>query len=94
MEPLFIRLQDGQPVDHPIPLTNLRAAFPHVDPENPSPDFAKFVRVQRDEVGKYKVATGGPTYQWIGDVVQDVWETRDVTQEEREVIDRMEEQWP
>lgn len=82
MMEMFIRIENGQPVDHPIMGDNFRRAFPYIDPSNPSPDFAKFVRVPKESVSKDKVIIGGPTYQWVDGVVQDVWETRDLTPEE------------
>ena len=84
---MFIRIEDGQPVDHPIMGDNFRRTFPEIDPANPAPGFAKFIRVPRTAVGKYEVIIGGPTYQWVGDVVQDVWETREMTPEERADVD-------
>ncbi len=85
---MFIRLENGQPVDHPIMGDNFRRAFPQIDPNNPSPGFAKFVRVDRKDVGQYKVVISGPTYGWVGDTVQDIWETRDMTAEERAEYDQ------
>ena len=85
---MFIRIENGQPVDHPIMGDNFRRAFPHIDPNNPGPEFAKFIRVGRNEVGKYKVVLSGPTYAWVGDTVQDVWETRDMTPEEMAEVDQ------
>ena len=85
---MFIKLENGQPVDHPIMGDNFRRAFPHIDPNNPSPNFAKFVRVDRKDVGQYKVVLSGPTYAWVGDTVQDIWETRDMTAEERADYDQ------
>lgn len=89
MSEMFIRVQNGQPVDHPIMGDNFRRAFPQIDPNNPGPEFAKFIRVGRSEVGKYKVILSGPTYAWVGDTVQDVWETRDMTAEERADYDQL-----
>ena len=85
---IFIKLENGQPVDHPIMGDNFRRAFPQIDPNNPSPSFAKFVRVDRKDVGQYKVVISGPTYAWVGDTVQDIWETRDMTAEERADYDQ------
>lgn len=85
---MFIRIQDGQPVDHPIMGDNFRRAFPHIDPNSPGPEFAKFIRVPKEDVGKYKVVLSGPTYAWVGDTVQDVWETRDMTPEEMAEVDQ------
>jgi len=86
---MFIKLENGQPVNHPIMGDNFRRVFPQIDPNNPSPEFAKFVRVNRKDVGQYKVVLSGPTYAWVGDTVQDIWETRDMTAEERADYDQL-----
>lgn len=88
---MLIRIEDGQPVGHPILETNFRQAYPHIDPKNPGAAFAKFIRVPSEDVGKYKVILSGPTYAWVGDVVQDIWETRDMTPEERAEVDQLSE---
>ena len=88
MMEMFIKLENNQPVGHPILGSNFRQVFPHIDPNNPGPDFAKFIRVDRNDVGQYKVVVSGPTYEWVGDTVQDIWETRDMTDEERAVYDQ------
>jgi len=85
---MFIKLENGQPVGHPIMGDNFRRVFPQIDPNNPRPEFAKFVRVNRKDVGQYKVVLSGPTYAWVGDTVQDIWETRDMTAEERADYDQ------
>lgn len=85
---LFIKLENGQPVGHPIMGDNFRRVFPQIDPNNPGPEFAKFIRINREDVGQYKVVIGGPTYAWVGDTVQDIWETRDMTAEERADYDQ------
>ena len=85
---LFIKLENGQPVGHPIMGDNFRHVFPQIDPNNPGPQFAKFVRVNREDVGQYKVVLSGPTYGWVGGTVQDIWETRDMTAEERADYDQ------
>lgn len=88
MSEMFIRIENGQPVDHPIMGNNFRRAFPNIDPNSPGPEFAKFIRVPKKDVGRYKVVLSGPTYAWVGDTVQDVWETRDMTPEEMAEVDQ------
>lgn len=83
----FIRIVNGQPSEHPIAENNFRIAFPDVDVNNPAPNFARFVRVPRESFDQYTVILGGPTYEWDGDVVKDVWQTRAMTPEERADID-------
>ena len=85
---MFIKLENGEPVGHPIMGDNFRRVFPQIDPNNPGPEFAKFVRVDRKDVGQYKVVISGPTYAWVGNTVQDIWETRDMTAEERADYDQ------
>ena len=85
---MFIKLENGQPVDHPIMGDNFRRVFPQIDPNNPGPEFAKFVRVDRNDVTQNKVVISGPTYAWVGDTLQDIWETRDMTAEERADYDQ------
>jgi len=83
----LIKIVDGQPFEHPIAESNFRRAFPSIDPNNPGPEFARFIRVPRESFDQYTVILGGPTYEWDGDVVKDVWQTRAMTPEERADID-------
>jgi len=80
---LFIRLQDGNPFEHPIFEDNFREAFPEVDTENLPPEFAKFIRVEPPSVGVYEVYEG-VTYERSGDVFTDVHHVRSMTQQEIE----------
>lgn len=41
---LLIRLENGEPVDHPISEENLRHFIPDLDYENPPEGYAKFIR--------------------------------------------------
>lgn len=85
---LYIRLADGQPVDHPILGDNFRQAFPDIDTSNLPAEFAQFERIQPTP-GKYEVTVGN-TYQFVGSVVKDVWEYRPMTDEERAAVDAAE----
>ena len=79
---LFIRIQDGQPFQHPIFGDNFREAFPEIDTENLPRNFARFVRVEcPHNAGVYEVDYC--TYQWDGGVVTDVWHVRPMTNEEK-----------
>jgi len=86
---MLIRIENGQPIGHPILVENFRQAYPSIDPNYAGPNFAKFVRINREDVGQYKVVLSGPTYAWVGDTVQDIWETRDMTAEERADYDQL-----
>ena len=79
---LFIRIQNGQPVEHPIMGDNFWQAFPEIDTENLPPEFARFVRVPMPSLVYATLNNAQPSYQWVGDVVQDVWDVTHMTQEE------------
>jgi len=71
---LFIQIRDGQPYQHPIFGDNFREAFPHIDPDNLPPEFARFERVAcPDNAGKLEKNV--VSYQWVNGVVKDVWST-------------------
>mgnify|MGYP003650977454 CR=1 FL=1 len=80
---LYIRITDGKPVDHPILGDNFRQVFPHIDVNNLPSDFARFTRITKPEKGPYQVLDEQPTYQWVGSEIQDVWNIRDMTAEEK-----------
>lgn len=84
---LYIRLADGQPVDHPILGDNFRQAFPDIDTSNLPPEFAPFERIQAAPQ-KYEV-TVGVTYQFVDGIVKDVWEYRPMTDAERAAVDAL-----
>ena len=46
---MFIKLENGQPEGHPIMGDNFRRVFPQIDPNNPAPEFAKFVHCGKDD---------------------------------------------
>lgn len=48
---LFIRVENGQPVDHPIADWNLKMFIEDLDCDNPPEDFIKFVRLPFPDVG-------------------------------------------
>lgn len=79
---LFIQIKDGEPFEHPIMGDNFIAAFPHIDVNNLPPEFARFVRPAPPEVGPYQVAS--VSYGWDGDVVTDIWQIREMSEEEKQ----------
>jgi hypothetical protein len=83
---LFIKIKDGQPFEHPIFGDNFRQVFPDVDTNNLPPEFAKFERVDRPEIGIYEIYQG-VTYELVGNVYKDVHHTRAMTAEEKTEID-------
>lgn len=79
---LFIRVIDGQPVDHPIFGDNFREAFPDIDPENLPPQFARFTRVAPPATSVYETYLGA-TYEFDGVGFTDVHHVQAMTEEER-----------
>jgi hypothetical protein len=79
---LVIQIRDGQPHEHPILIENFITAFPHLDLNNLPPTFAKFERIPRPIEGPYEELIN-VSYQWVGDVVKDVWEMRQFTEQEK-----------
>jgi hypothetical protein len=81
---LYIQLENGEPVNHPILEDNLRQAFPEMDLNNLPETFARFERVPGSGVGVYEV-NEGITYEWVDGIVKDVHHVRAMTPEERTV---------
>lgn len=79
---LFIQVENGQPVNHPIREDNLKQAFRNIDLENLPPNFAKFVRIERPVPGMFEVVEG-PTYEWNGEAFEDTYTIRAMTEEEK-----------
>lgn len=81
---LYIRIKDGQPFEHPILGDNFRQAFPDVDVNNLPPEFAKFERIEKANLGVYEVLTSNlPTYEFVDGICKDVWHKRNMTAEEK-----------
>lgn len=79
---LFIRIVDGQPIDHPIFGSNFREVFPEIDVNNLPPEFARFVRVPQPVLGPYE-KNQTVTYEWVDGVITDVWRCEQMTFEEK-----------
>lgn len=80
---LYIRLQNGQPFEHPILEDNFNQAYPDIDVNNLPPEFAKFERITPPAYGAYEVLEG-PFYQWNDGIVRDVWTMRPMTEQEKQ----------
>jgi len=81
---LYIRLQDGQPFEHPILEANLLQAYPELN-LNELPDWlARFTRLEIPAdivLGPYEDHVC--TYQMVDGVVTDVWSKRQFTEAEK-----------
>lgn len=86
----YIRITDGVPVDHPISEENMISAFPGIDLQNLSGDFAVYVQEEYDANIHPSIQnifqTTYEDYVWDGDVVKRVWNVRDLNDFERSLI--------
>lgn len=78
---LYIRIKDGQPIEHPILGDNFCLAFPNIDTNNLSAEFAQFVRVQAPALGPYE-KNQTVSYQLVNGVYTDVFSCEQMTAEE------------
>jgi hypothetical protein len=78
---LYIRIQNGQPFEHPIMGDNFRQAFPDVDTSNLPAEFARFVRVAAPAVGPYE-KNQTVSYQLVDGAYTDVFTVEQMTAEE------------
>lgn len=78
MDPLYIQIVNGFPVNHPAFESNLITAFGAV-PD----DWKPFNRVPAPVVGLYQVIDPlEPTYQFLNDYWCDCWTVREMTENE------------
>lgn len=81
---MVIQIKEGLPFEHPILEENFLVAFPHLDINSLPPEFAVFERVPcPNTAGVYEVHE--VSYQWVDGVVKDVWVTRPMTTEEKQL---------
>ena len=83
---LYILLQDGQPINHPMLETNVLMVFPGIDLNTLPENICKFNRVQKPSIGVYQVFEEPEvTYEIKEDgICYDVWHYRDMTAEEKQ----------
>lgn len=80
---LFIRVQDGQPFEHPILEDNFRQAFPEIDINDLPPGFANFIRVPPPEFLDVYEVYEGVTYESCEEGFMDVHHVRQMTDAEK-----------
>ena len=79
MDPLYIQIINGQPINHPAFESNLIAAFGAV----PS-DWEAFVKSPRPNAALYQmVVPAQPPYVFLNGVWTDVWDVREMTHNEK-----------
>ena len=75
----YIKIENGQPIDHPADEENLMQVFGEIPL-----DWETFVRVEQPIPLLYQVLESQePTYQKINDLWTDVWALRDMTADEK-----------
>ena len=79
---LYIKIENGQLIDHPILEENLIQAFPNIDVNNLPSNFIEFVRKPRPFIDTYEVYDGFD-YELIDGVYTDVHYVREMTDEEK-----------
>lgn len=79
---LIIKIQNGQPIDHPIILENFQQAFPNIDVNNLPSNFAVFERVQPPQLGVYE-KNQYCRYELVDGVYKDVWYCEQLTDQEK-----------
>ena len=80
---LFIQVNDGQPVGHPITEDNMRYAFPSIDLNNLPSNFSLFERILKPIIGVYEVYEG-VQYELVDGIYKDVHKVRSMTDEEKQ----------
>lgn len=82
MEEFIIRIENGQPYEHPIAIENFTSVYPDIDVNNLPSNFAKFKRIEPPQKKPFEVYVEG-TYEFIDNIWQDVHHYRQMTQEEK-----------
>lgn len=80
---LYIKIENGNPVGHPIAAENYKQCFPEHNIENIPNGYALFERVEKPNHGIYEFCSENSNYIWEGDVVKDYWEVRPFTDKEK-----------
>jgi len=89
----FIRIVNGEPVDHPILEANIKLVFPKMDLDNLPEGWAEFIRVQRPNIGPYEIYQG-VNYEIIDGKVYDKHQVRQMIEsEKKEKIEFTKKQW-
>jgi hypothetical protein len=91
---LYIKLENGQPIDHPMLKENVIQAFPDIDINNLPETFIEFVRVAHpSNLSTYEIYDG-VHYEIIDGVCTDVHSVRTLTAEEKqEKQDQVKSDW-
>jgi len=75
---LYILLQDGMPIHHPILEQNFLENLSHLEPHQ----YAEFIRRSQPELGVYEVYEG-VRYDWVDGKVEDIHMVRPMSDQEK-----------
>ena len=78
---LYIKIENGIPVEHPLLKENIEIVYPNIDFDNLPEWLAKFERVPQPFIGPYE-KNQRSQYEFVDGVVKDVWYTDPMTPEE------------
>lgn len=80
---LLIKVENNQPVGHPIVFSNFLMIHPGSDYDNLPAGYAKFTRIQRPTDSLFETVSDTPEYVWEDGVVVDKWAVTPFTAEEK-----------
>ena len=80
---LYIELEEGRPINHPLQESNLLLIYPDINLENLPENLCKFVRVEKP-ISKWDEVVEGPEYKMIDGICYDVWTVNKISDEVRE----------
>lgn len=89
----FIKIKDGQPFEHPITEENFRKAFPELDVNNLPPTFAEFIKASEDTQHDLYEVADTVSYKFINGVVREIKNIRPVTEDEKNLINKVIEEF-
>jgi hypothetical protein len=81
MENLYIHIENGNPVNHPMVESNVRMIYPNFDPGNLPPNLAEFERTQFPALGIYEKFD--TSYEWDGNIIKEIHRVYEMTDEEK-----------
>ena len=79
---LYIQIENGQPINHPIMHANLTHAMPYIDTNNLPSNFAIFHRTPPPHYGKFQILLDSIYKLQDDGTVLETWEIRDMTPDE------------
>lgn len=78
---LIIKVENGQPIDHPMNIDNIRLIYPGINFENLPNNLMWFKRIEAPELGPYE-KNQKLTYKINGTICQDEWSCENMTEQE------------